>query len=149
MPDIVKSDSQLEFARAFGDALWKFLDGRMTQIDATKLLGLLDKNGKPKRSTLNSYFRDSADGKRIEPLASVLFLACTRLPGFYFDHDGYRLKAVRLDKKKKTSDATYGQLPFNFQRRFDLVEQAGKLNVKVKRPSGRIEVSVSLDAKAS
>lgn len=149
MPDIAKSDSRQEFARAFGDALLNFLDGRMNQIEATKLLGLLNKNGKPKRSTLNSYFRDSADGERTEAKASVLFLACTKLPGFNFDYAGYRLKAVRLDKKEKPSDATSRQLPFNFERQFDLVEQAGKLNVKVKRPSGRIEVSVSLDAKAS
>jgi hypothetical protein len=148
MPYIAKSDSQQEFARAFGNALSQFLDGKMGQSEAAKLLGLLDKNGKPRRSRLNSYFHDSADGERTEALASVLFLACTRLPGFYLDYAGYRLKAVRLDEKHRR-EKTSEQLAFSFHRQFELADEAGNIDVKVRRPAGRIEVSVSLGAKVS
>ena len=148
MTDIANTDSQQEFARAFGDALWRFLDGTgMGQSEAAKLLGLHDKNGKPRRSRLHSYFRDSAKGMRTEASAQVLYLACTRLPGFYFDYAGYRMRAIKLGKKHRAKPTE--QLAFSFRRQFDLVNEAGNVNVRVKRPSGRIELSVSLNANAS
>ena len=147
MVDNAKSKPQQEFARAFGDALKRFLDGKMGQSEAAKLLGLVDANGKPRRSRLNSYFHDSADGGRTEARALILFLACTKLPGFYFDYAGYRLKAVRLHGKRR--EQTSEQLALNFYRKYELAAEAGKIDIKVRRPAGRIEVSVSLDAKAS
>src|SRR5713226_8469154 len=95
--DVANSDTQQDFARAFGDALWRYLDGKkMGQSEDAKLLGLHGKNGKPSRSRLNSYFHDLPEGTLKEPKASVLYLACTKLPGFYLDYGGYRLRAVRF-----------------------------------------------------
>jgi hypothetical protein len=151
MLDIAERDSQQEFARALGDALWRFLDGKgLKQSEAAELLELHDQNGNPRRSRLNSYFHDAAKGKRkgkrTEASAQVLYLACAKL-GFYFDYGGYRLKAVKLNGRGDRKPA--GQLEFGFQRQFDLADDAGNVNVRVKRPSGRIELLVSLDAKAS
>jgi hypothetical protein len=147
MTDTADSDPQQDFARAFGDALSQYLDHHgVGQSEAAELLGLHGKNGKPRRSRLNSYFRDSAHGKRTEASAQVLYLACTKLRGFYFDYAGYRMKAVKLGEKRREEDAE--QLAFSFHRQFELAGNAGNLNVRVRRPSGRIELSVSLDANA-
>jgi hypothetical protein len=144
--DVANNDSQQEFARALGDALLRFLDSKaMGQAEAARLLGLKNDDGKARRSTLNSYLHDSPNGMRTEASAQVLYLACARL-GFHLDYAGYRLKAVKLSARDRKS---VGQLAFNFHRRFDLVGKAGNLNVKVKKPNGRIELSISLDAKAS
>jgi hypothetical protein len=150
MAVIANTDSQQEFARALGNALWRFLDGRMRQSEAAKLLGLQGKNGEPRRSRLNSYFHDSAKGTRTEASARILYLACTRLPGFYFDYAGYRLKAIKLNGRgARLRDKSVEQLAFSFHRNFELANEAGNVDVRVKKPSGRIEVVVSLDAKAS
>jgi hypothetical protein len=147
---IDKTDSQQDFARALGDALRGFLEGRMlSQAEAAKVLELFGKNGEPRRSRLNTYFRDVPKGKRkgqrTEASAQVLYLACTKL-GFQFDYGGYRIRAVKLGEKgRKAFD---GQTAFNFERQFDLVKNDGNVEVKVKRPAGRIELRISLDAEA-
>ena len=41
------------------------------------------------------------------------------------------------------------KLTFEFERQFNLTRKQGTVSVKVRRPSGRIEVSVSLNARAS
>jgi hypothetical protein len=146
MADVADTDSQQEFARAFGDALGRFLDSRMGQSEAAKLLGLNGKDGKPRRSRLNSYFRDSAGGRRTEASAQVLYLACAKLPGFYFDYGGYRLRAVKVGKKQR--EKTNGQMAFSLHRQFELAKDAGNVDVTVKRANGRTELFVSLDAKA-
>lgn len=146
----VNTDSQQAFARAFGDALRGYLNGKIGQSQAARMLELFDKKGKPKRSGLNSYFHDGTKGKRRgkRPLANahVLFLACTRL-GFFFDYDGFRIKAMKLTERQR--EQPLGQRAFNFERQFGLVENGGNVDVKVKRPPGRIELRVSLDAEAS
>jgi hypothetical protein len=124
-------DSQ-DFIRALGDTLWRYLEGRMKQNEAAKFLGL-----SPTR--LNNYFHDLPDGTRKEPLASVLYLACTRLPGFYFEYGGFRLRATKLGRKDRSVDA---QLAFAFQREI----KAGQVKVKLKKPAGHIELSVLLAA---
>ena len=148
MPDIVDGDShsQQDFARAFGDALNQFLaDTGIRQSDAAKAFGL--ENG---RARLNTYCRDSRKGKRPKPDAEILYLACTKLPGFYFDYKGYRISATTLNGKgTKQSQKPAEQLTLNFARQFNLTEQAGSVTVRVKRPFGRIELSISLDATAS
>jgi hypothetical protein len=146
--DLTQSDAQEDFARAFGDALFRYLQGRgLNQSQAAELLGLVNQNGNAKRSTLNSYFRDSLNGSRTEAGASVLYLACVKLRGFCFDYGGYRLRAVKLGaKQRETLD---GQMSFSFHRQYGLADDAGNLDVKVKQPPGRIEILVSLDAKAS
>lgn len=129
--DIADFDSQ-EFVRAFADALWRYLEGRMKQNQGAELLGL-------KPTTLNSYFHDLPDGRRKEPGASVLYLACTKLPGFHFDYGGYRLRAKKLGQRERKSDA---QQVFDFYR--DIT--AGRVKVKLKKPAGHVELSVSLAA---
>lgn len=146
MANSANPDPQQDFARAFGETLQRFLDGKMGQSEAANLLGLTDKNGKPRRSRLNSYFRDSANGRRTEASAQILYLACTKLSGFYFDYAGYRLRAVKLGKKQR--ERSDGQMAFTFHRQFDLADEAGNVNVSLKRPSGRIELLVSVDAKS-
>jgi hypothetical protein len=148
MADITDPDPQQDFARAFGDALSRYLDHHgVGQSEAAELLGLHGKNGKPRRSRLNCYFHDSTNGTRTEASAQVLYLACAKLRGFYFDYAGYRMKAVKLGEKYREKPTE--QLAFNFRHQFELADRAGNVNVRVKRPSGRIELSVSLDARAS
>jgi len=57
------------------------------------------------------------------------------------------MRAVKLGEKNREKPT--GQLEFNFRRQFELAGNAGSVNVMVKRPSGRIELSVSLGAKAA
>ena len=117
---------------------------------AANLFGLKDKRGKPNKALIDSYCRDKRDGTRPKPNAEMLYLACTKLEGFYFDYMGYRISAVSLNgnahaKRMETAE----QLEFRFNRQFNLTDDAGKVKVKVRRPANRIEVSVSLEAKAS
>lgn len=124
--DVATFDSK-EFIHALAEALWRYLEGRMKQNEAATLLGV-------SATRLNSYFRD---GK--EPRASVLYLACTKLPGFYFDYGGFRLRAAKLDRKERVASA---QQAFDFYREIN----AGRVKVKLKKPAGHIELSVSLAA---
>jgi len=84
-----KGDSGEGFARAFGQALRNFLNSTgMTQVEVVKLLGLKSKkSGKPSKQRLNTYLSDSPP----IPDAQVLYLACTKLKGFNFEHDGHRI----------------------------------------------------------
>jgi len=150
MADIAAPDPQHDFARAFGDALNQFLHARgIRKIDAARLFGLEDKNGNPKKARLSTYCHDSPTGKRPKPDAEILYLACTKLPGFYFDYRGYRISAATLNgHRAKRRQKPTEQLTLHFDRQFSLTEEAGNVRVKVKRPPGRIELSVSLDATA-
>lgn len=141
--EVANSDSQ-DFARAFGDALLRYLEGHgIGQSGAADLLGLHDEDGKPRRSRINNYFHDSKV-RRAEANAHLLYLACVKLPGFYFDYAGYRLRAVKLGEKRREQSGE--QMAFSFHRQFNLTGKAGRVNVIVKRPPGRIELSVSLGA---
>lgn len=129
--DVADFDPQ-DFIRALADALLHYLEGRMKQNEAAKLLGL-------SATRLNNYFHDSPDGTRKEPMASVLYLACTKLPGFYFEYGGFRLRATRLGRKDRRVDS---QLAFDFHREI----KAGRVKVKLKKPAGHVELSVLLAA---
>lgn len=128
------------FARAFGDALAKFLKKEgIPQIEAAKQLGL----GKAR---LNTYCHDNPKGRRPEPSAEVLYLVCAEL-GFEFDYSGYKISAATLNGHGVKPDVKRPeQLEFKFDRRFDLTDQKGTVSVRIKRPPGRVEVSVSLKA---
>ena len=91
MANSANGDSGNAFARAFGNALRSFLNEKgLTQVDAAARLGLRDKKtGKPSKSRLNSYLGDSPP----VPGAEVLYLACTKLDGFKFSYNGYRINA--------------------------------------------------------
>jgi len=146
MADTTAADPQQEFARAFGDALRQYFDSLgKGSTEAATLLGLEERNGK---NRLNTYFRDTPTGRRTEPSAQILYLACTKLPRFNFEYAGYRISAVKVKGRRGRKESS-DQIPFTFDRQFDLAMDAGNVNVKVKRPSGKIEVVVSLDAKAS
>ena len=143
MEEVTNSGSQ-DFARTFGDALFRYLEARgMGQSGAADLLGLHDGDGRPRRSRINNYFHDSK-GRRPKASAHLLYLACVKLPGFYFDYAGYRLRAVKLGEKRREQSGE--QMAFSFHRQFNLSGKAGRVNVRVKRPPGRIELSVSLGA---
>jgi|SRR5579863_1047848 len=154
MASIGNGDSGLGFARAFGSALRDFLiEKGMTQVEVASQLGLRDKKtGKPSKSRLNSYLSDSPS----MPKAEVLYLACTKLDGFEFAYNGYRINAGTVDGNGSKADGKPAeQLPLEFNGQFNLtdkkgiVTETGAFVVKVKRPTGRIELSVSLKAARS
>jgi transcriptional regulator with XRE-family HTH domain len=125
--DIGNFDSQ-DFIRALREALRNYLEGKMKQNEAAALLGV-----SPTRLN-NNLLSDR------EPMASMLYLVCTRWPKFQFDYGGFRLRAIKLEKRKdRVAEA---QLPFDFNREI----KAGRVKVKVKRPAGRVELSVLLAA---
>jgi hypothetical protein len=147
-------DSGEGFARAFGKALRNFLDTTgMTQVEAVKLLGLKDKkSGKPSKSRLNTYLTESPP----MPDAQVLYLACTRLKGFNFEHNGHRMNFQIVRRKGQQLPAKSSeQMAFRFNRQFNLTDKKGAVTekgafaVRMKRPPGRIELSVSLKADKS
>lgn len=135
------------FARTFGDALRNFQrETGMTQVDLAKRLGLKDKkSGQPSKSRVNQYLSASPP----MPSANVLFLACTELRGFRFAYDGRQLTATIVRKKAGPPPE---QMVFRFNRQFNLTDKSGIITergdfaVKVKRPSGRIELSLLLKA---
>ncbi len=142
-------DSGDGFARAFGTALRGYLNEKgATQVDIATLLGLKDKKGKPNKSRLNSYLGDSPP----IPGAEVLYLACTKLEGFRFEYNGFRINAELLRRKGVPQEKPAEQMAFRFNRQFNLtakngtITEVGTFAVKVKRPLGRIEFSVSLKA---
>ena len=131
-----------DFARAFGDALSGFLAGNgITQSDAANRLGL-DKAGKARIST---YCHDSPKGTRPRPSAEILYLACAEL-GFSFEYNGYKITAAALNGRSKAAEKPAEQLSLPFYGQFDLTDERGFVSVTVKRPPGRIEVSLSLKA---
>jgi len=144
-------DSRKDFARAFGRALRNFIRERgKTQVQVADLLGLTDRRtGKPSKSRLGSYLADSPK----MPEAQVLYLACTKLDGFRFEHDGFRITAETLRRKGPALQQKLAQqMTFRLNRRFNLTDrkggitEMGALAVKVKRPPGRIEFAVSVRA---
>jgi len=154
MSTSANGDSGNAFAQAFGNALRNFLEEKgLTQVDAAARLGLRDKKtGKPSKSRLNSYLGDLPP----VPRAEVLYLACTRLDGFRFSYNGYRISAESVGGNgTRPTQKAAEQLPLQFDRQFNLTDKRGVVTgkgafvVKVKRPSGRIELSVSLKATRS
>ncbi|MGO9087012.1 MAG: hypothetical protein ACLP6G_23500 [Terriglobales bacterium] len=145
-------DSGESFAHSFGKALRNFLDeSGMTQVDVAKLLGLKDKkSGKPSKSRLNTYLTDSPP----MPEARVLYLACTKLQGFNFEHNGHRMN-VETAGRRPLPEKPAEQMAFRFNRQFSLTDKRGAVTelgafaVRVKRPPGRIELSLSLKANKS
>jgi hypothetical protein len=114
----------------------------MQQVDVAKLLGIT-------KARLNTYCHDSRKGKRRKPNGEILYLACTKLFGFYLDFGGQRISASTFTGDgTKQREKFAKQLTFKFDRQFNLTGDAGAVTVKVKRPPGRIEFAVSLKAEA-
>jgi transcriptional regulator with XRE-family HTH domain len=140
-------DSKEDFARSFGKALRNYLDSTgVSQVDVVKSLGLRSKkSGKPSKQRLNRYLEDSPP----VPDARVLYLAFTKLDGFKFEHNGYRMIVESVRRRgSPLPEKPTGQMTFRFNRQFKLtdknglVTERGAFAVKVKRPSGGIELSV-------
>jgi hypothetical protein len=128
-----------DFARAFGDALQRFLqENRIPVTRAAEQLGV-------KRETLYTYWKDDKDGKRKKPRIELLFLACVELD-FAFEYNGYRINAEALATPRAVRAPKGEQLSLNFSREFNLTEDDGLVSVRLKRHPGRVEFSVSLKA---
>ncbi|MGC2321307.1 MAG: helix-turn-helix domain-containing protein [Terriglobales bacterium] len=131
-----------DFACAFGDAFQKFLeDHEITQSDAADRLGL-KRGGKAR---INTYCHDSPKGTRPKPSAEILYLACTKL-GFSFEYQGYKIGAAELNGNARPGKDRTEQLSLPLERQFDLTEHNGIVSVTVRRPPGRVVVSLSLKA---
>lgn len=129
-----------DFARAFGDAFAAFLKAQnISQSEAAKLLGL----GKAR---INTYCHDSPSGKRRSPDAEVLYRACVEL-GFHFEFRGYRMSAQTVNGEAvRRAPRRPQQLELEFDRQFDLTKEQGSVAVSIKRPPGRVEISLTLIA---
>src|SRR6267142_3875458 len=116
-----RADSQ-DFARAFGNALSRFLEeSGITQSDAAKELGL----GEEGKARLNTYCHDSPKGIRPKPNAEILYLLCVKL-GFGFEYKGYKISAASLNgRSAKTTERPAEQLLIAFNGQFDLTDQSG------------------------
>lgn len=97
------------------------------------------------KQTLSSYWSDNAAGKRNKARAELLFLACAEL-GLVFEYEGRTVLAVPHVAVNEQDQARGGQLRLPFSRKFDFTDQQGAVSVRVKRPPGMVELSVSLKA---
>jgi len=153
MVTVDEPDLPKDFAHAFGDALNSYLQRTgMGQSEVARLLGIEAEPGEKRKggARIYSYCRDNNAGKRTAPKAEILYLACTKLPGFSFSYNGYRINAeVHSGNGTQPSEPPPEQLLFEFERQFNLTRKQGMVAVRVKQPPGRIEVSVSLNARAS
>src|SRR5271165_6150136 len=142
-----------DFAHAFGDALCQYLAANnIGQTEAARLLGIEAGEGKKRKggARIYSYCHDSKSGKRTKPTAEILYLAVTKLPGFKFEYNRYRISAEMLNGNgsRPPSEPRPEQRAFEFMHQFNLIRKQGIVAVKVRRrPSGRVEVSLSMDAK--
>jgi transcriptional regulator with XRE-family HTH domain len=148
MADVNNDGSDSAFARAFGNALREFVrETGMTQVDVAKRLGLKKKNGQPSKERVNQYLSASPP----VPGANILFLACTKLRGFKFEYDGRQLNAKMA--RKTIVPPPPEQTAFRFNRQFNLTDKSGVVTekgefaMKVKRPSGGIEVALFVRGK--
>jgi hypothetical protein len=117
--------------------MWEFLDREQIKYaDAARRMGIPPK-------TLNTYWNDNKDGKRNKARAEVLFMACAEL-GFIFEYQGRKVGA--LSQSQNGTGTPPEQLSLPFARTFDLTDESGSVSVSVRRPAGRVEVSVSLKA---
>ncbi|PYV68750.1 MAG: hypothetical protein DMG96_35700 [Acidobacteria bacterium] len=130
-----------EFAQAFGDALRTFLEhSGISQSDAADRIGL-PKTG---RARINTYCHGYSTGGRPTPSAEILYLLCTKL-GFAFEYNGYKIGSATLNGRIKQPQEETRQLTLPFDRQFILTEDA-TVSITVRRPAGRLEVSLSLKA---
>jgi hypothetical protein len=146
------TETRKSFAHAFGDSLGEFLQRTgMGQSEVARKLGFQAAEGRKWRggARIHSYLHDDRKGRRPTPTADILYLALTKLDGFKFEYKGYTIKAEAVKREGVKTAAAAEQMQFKFKRQFNLMRKAGIIAVEVKRPSGRIEVSLSLDAQAS
>lgn len=135
-----------EFARVFGEELSRFLDGRnMSLADAARKIGL----GPEGKARISAYCHESSKGKRPKPNAELLYLLCSKL-GFGFEYQGYKVTAEAMNgARPKLSAEPIDQLRIAFDGQLNLTSQEGQFSMDIKRPPGRIEVSLALSSKAN
>jgi transcriptional regulator with XRE-family HTH domain len=129
------SDSE-EFAQAFGDALFNFLQFKnISKSDAARQIG----TGK---SRINTYCRK---GHRATPDANILYLLCAKL-GFNFEYRGYKISAATMNGNgSKSADKPPEQLAITFGGQFKLTDRKKTVGIRVRRPPGRIEVELLME----
>lgn len=154
MATVANTGPPKDFAHAFGDALCEFLiANKIGQSEAARLLGIEAGEGEKRKggARICSYCHDSKDGKRIGPTAEILYLAVTKLPGFKFEYNGYRISAETLNGSgTRPSVQPHEQSAFEFAHQFNLTRKQGTVAVKMtRRPGSSFEVFLSVDAKAS
>ena len=134
-----------DFARVFGAALDRFLrESGISQTQAVKALGLELNKGKAR---INTYCRGRSDGTWPVPDAEILYLLCTKL-GFSFDYQGYTITATSFNGSgPRRNERPLEQLSIHFDGQFNLTDQDGAVLIDVKRPPGRIDVTLSLQGK--
>jgi hypothetical protein len=131
------------FAHAFGDALEAYLKYKeINHSQAAKRLGLDRKQG---ISRLGTYCHDSPNGERRTPSAEFLYLICSTFPDFEFEYNGLKISALTTNgSRPATTQNPAEQLFLPFDRQFYLTNNAGTVSVRVRRPAGQLEVSISL-----
>ena len=133
------SDSEDDFARAFGDALRAHLNKMgVDYAKAAPRLGVT-------KATLSTYWNNDAEGKRRKPRAALLFKACSEFD-FTFEYKGFRVSAATLGKGREKKISKSEQLLLDYQRQFKLTEDNGNVSVRLKRGPDRVDFSVSLKA---
>jgi len=140
----MEDSNSTDFARAFGDALEAFLRAKgISHADVARKLGL----GKRGVSRLGTYCHDAPDGTRATPSAAFLYQVCSGL-NFEFEYNGYKVSEAAFtgNGARPRGAPTGGQLSFEFDGQFSLTEDKGAVSVSVRRPPGRIEISLSLKA---
>src|SRR5579864_1411484 len=132
-----------QFARAFGEALSRFLEGKsMSLTDAAREIGL----GQEGKARISAYCHDSLKGTRPKPNAELLYLLCSKL-GFGFEYQGYKITAETLNgAHPKPAEKAVEQLRIVFESQFNLTDRKGSVSIDVKRPPGRIEARLFLDS---
>jgi hypothetical protein len=148
MSIIIDSMGQLprSFAHAFGDAFASFLHQKaLTLTDAADRLGL----GRKGVSRISSYCHDSPKGGRPTPSAELLYQICSTLE-FEFEYNGCRITAaaMKMNGSKPRPPSLGQQLSLPFDRQFNLTGEQGTISVSVKRPPGRVEISMTIRANA-
>ena len=125
-----------DFAHAFGEALNSYLKTNgISEADACRRMRI-------ERATLNTYTHGLSDGKRRRPTAEVLAKAC--ILGFEFEYGGYQIVALKDGERSLAAEGR--QLHLEFTRELDLTGNGGTVAVGLKRPPGRVALTVSLRA---
>ena len=135
-----REDTKLDTSETFLAELSKQLNAHLqkrkwTQVDAAEKIG-------EDKQRVNNYFH----GSRM-PNAEMLYLMCVRL-GFALEYNGYRIVAKPINGHAR-AEAAEQQMTFTFDRQFTLTEDNGAVALRIRRPPGRIELSVSMKADAS
>jgi hypothetical protein len=122
------------FSDKLGLALANFLKvNGISEAEASRRFGI-------ERGTLNTY-TSGVKGERRKIPAEVLAKAC--LLGFEFEFEGHIIVATKDGQRLLVEDK---QLHLEFSRELDLTGNGGTVAVGLKRPPGRVALTVSLKA---